>query len=105
LSYSARQLADFYHRVMESSYSEVRDVQSVVDRRQGFSLSSMYPSFRENPLRIPELTWLLESISKMWIRVQGKAQIDSKAEHTWRYVSILNRFATPHWALSPPEAD
>jgi hypothetical protein len=28
----------------------------------------------------------------MWIRVQGKAQTDSKAEHTRKYVSILNRF-------------
>jgi len=35
----------------------------------------------------------------MWIRVQGKAQTDSKAEHTRKYVSILNRFATPPWAL------
>ncbi len=33
------------------------------------------------------------------LRVQGKAQTDSKAEHTRKYVSILNRFATPPWAL------
>jgi hypothetical protein len=35
----------------------------------------------------------------MWIRVQGKAQADSEAEHTRKYVSILNRFATPPWTL------
>jgi hypothetical protein len=35
----------------------------------------------------------------MWIRIQGKAQIDSKAEHTRKYVSILNWFATPPWTL------
>ena len=34
----------------------------------------------------------LEPTSKMWIRVHGKAQTDSKAEHTPKYVSILNRF-------------
>ena len=41
----------------------------------------------------------LEPISKRWLRVQGKAQADSKAEHTRKYVSILNRFATPPWTL------
>jgi len=26
---------------------------------------------------------------------KGKAQADAKAQHTWAYVSILRRFATP----------
>jgi hypothetical protein len=39
-----------------------------------------------NPLRI------IEPVSRRWIRVQGKAQADSKSEHTREHVSILNRF-------------
>jgi hypothetical protein len=42
---------------------------------------------------------IIEPISKKWIRVHGKAQADSKAEHTRKYVSILNWFATPSWTL------
>jgi hypothetical protein len=35
-----------------------------------------------------------EPISKMRIRVQGKARVGEKAEHTRKYVSILSRSAT-----------
>jgi hypothetical protein len=42
---------------------------------------------------------LPEPISKMWIRVQGKAQTDSKAEHGRKYSSILDRFVTQPWTL------
>ncbi len=44
---------------------------------------------------------LLEPISKMWIRVQGKARGGEKAQHTREYVSILRRPATPPWGLRP----
>jgi hypothetical protein len=33
------------------------------------------------------------------ISVQGKARKGEKADHTLKYVSILNLFATPPWAL------
>ena len=41
----------------------------------------------------------LKLISKMWIRVHGKARFGEKAEHTRLYVSILSRAATQPWAL------
>jgi hypothetical protein len=43
----------------------------------------------------------LEPISKMRIRVQGKARGGEKAQHTREYVSILRRPVTPPWALRP----
>ena len=46
---------------------------------------------------IPHLP--LETISKGWIRVQGKERGGEKAAHTREYVSILSRPATPPWAL------
>jgi len=55
------------------------------DRLKTFIMES---SFLERFDPGPEI---IEPISKKWIRVQGKAQTDSKAEHTRKYVSILNR--------------
>jgi hypothetical protein len=37
----------------------------------------------------------LQAISKMQITFKDKARADEKAEHTWEYVSILKRLATP----------
>ena len=37
----------------------------------------------------------LQAISKMQITFKDKAKVDEKAEHTWEYVSILKRLATP----------
>jgi hypothetical protein len=37
----------------------------------------------------------IQAISKMQITFKDKAQADEKAEHTWEYVSILKRLATP----------
>jgi hypothetical protein len=39
--------------------------------------------------------FILQAISKMQIAFKDKAQADEKAEHTWEYVSILKRLATP----------
>jgi hypothetical protein len=39
--------------------------------------------------------WLLQAISKMQITFKDKARADEKAQHTWEYVSILKRLATP----------
>jgi hypothetical protein len=38
---------------------------------------------------------ILEAISKMQITFKDKARADEKAQHTWEYVSILRRSATP----------
>ncbi len=35
-----------------------------------------------------------EAISKPQIAFDGKARTDEKAQHTWEYVSILNRCST-----------
>jgi hypothetical protein len=32
----------------------------------------------------------LETISKIWIKFEGKARVSEKAEHTRQYVSILS---------------
>jgi hypothetical protein len=45
------------------------------------------------------LRWLVEAISKKWIRVQGKARGKERAQHTPYYVSMLSRPATPPWGL------
>jgi hypothetical protein len=37
----------------------------------------------------------LKAISKMQIAFKDKARADEKAQHTWEYVSILKRLATP----------
>jgi hypothetical protein len=37
----------------------------------------------------------LQAISKMQITPKDKAWADEKAQHTWEYVSILRRSATP----------
>jgi hypothetical protein len=37
----------------------------------------------------------LQAISKMQITFKDKARADEKAQHTWEYVSILKRLATP----------
>jgi hypothetical protein len=37
----------------------------------------------------------LHAISKMQITFKDKARADEKAQHTWEYVSILKRLATP----------
>jgi hypothetical protein len=37
---------------------------------------------------------LLEVVSKRQIAFESKAQADEKAQHTWKYVSILKRLAT-----------
>jgi hypothetical protein len=37
----------------------------------------------------------LQVISKMQIASKDKARADEKAQHTWEYVSILRRAATP----------
>ena len=36
----------------------------------------------------------LEVVSKPQIAFESKAQVDEKAQHTWKYVSILRRLAT-----------
>jgi hypothetical protein len=38
---------------------------------------------------------LLQAISKMQITFKDKARADEEAQHTWEYVSILKRLATP----------
>ena len=38
----------------------------------------------------------LQAISKMQITFKDKARADEKAQHTWEYVSILKRLATPY---------
>jgi hypothetical protein len=42
---------------------------------------------------------VLEAISKMWIRLEGKARGGEKAQHTREYVSILSRPVTPPSSL------
>jgi hypothetical protein len=37
----------------------------------------------------------IEVVSKPQIMFESKAQADEKAQHTWQYVSILKRLATP----------
>ena len=41
----------------------------------------------------------LEAISKMQITLKDKARADEKAQHTWEYVSILRRLATPKFGV------
>ncbi|MBU0767916.1 MAG: hypothetical protein KJ687_02320, partial [Proteobacteria bacterium] len=36
-----------------------------------------------------------QAISKVQITFKDKARVDEKVEHTWEYVSILKRLATP----------
>jgi hypothetical protein len=38
---------------------------------------------------------MIEVVSKPQIALKNKAQADEKAQHTWEYVSILKRTATP----------
>ena len=42
---------------------------------------------------------IVKLILKFQIMVEGKAQTDLKAEHTRKYSSILNRFATQYSAI------
>jgi hypothetical protein len=46
--------------------------------------------------RKPRNAAKLEAISKMQITFKDKARADEKAQHTWEYVSILRRSATPY---------
>ena len=41
----------------------------------------------------------IEAVSKSQIAVKDKAQPDEKTQHTWEYVSILNRAATLYLAV------
>ena len=42
---------------------------------------------------------MLEAISKIWIRLEGKAWGGEKAQYIREYVSILSRPVTPEWGL------
>jgi len=37
---------------------------------------------------------VIEAVSNPWIRLEGKVQVDEKAEHTRQVVSILRKPAT-----------
>jgi hypothetical protein len=38
----------------------------------------------------------LQAISRTQITFKDKARADEEAQHTWEYVSILKRLATPY---------
>ncbi|MGB6012911.1 MAG: hypothetical protein WBI57_16745 [Desulfobacterales bacterium] len=62
----------------------------VIPQQMGRIYTISWNRFQETLKKVKQ-----QAISKMRITFKDKARADEKAEHTWEYVSILKRLATP----------